>query len=123
MYQRIRRVSYEDQRYIAVQSGEMLRDGSENASPVVFTTKKNGSKMFCCDFRRINEKILRDNFPKTLVDEKLHKLQGAQIFTTLDLKNGSCNVTVEPHSRKYTAFITSSKQYEFCFVPWLIEAI
>ncbi|XP_049308582.1 uncharacterized protein LOC125777521 [Bactrocera dorsalis] len=124
VWQRPRRTSVEDQRYIDEQVQAMLEEGiiqystSEYASPVVLTKKKDGTKRFCCDFRKINERIVRDNFPMALVDEVLDKLQGAKVFTTLDLKNGFYHVPVEPDSRKYTSFVTHSGQFEFCFVPF-----
>ncbi|XP_017478315.1 PREDICTED: uncharacterized protein LOC108368073 [Rhagoletis zephyria] len=92
VHQRPRRVSHADRRYIDDLVASMLNKGiiqnstSEYASPVVLTTKKNETKRFGCDFRKVHEKIFRDNFPMALVDEALDKLQGANIFTTLDLK-------------------------------------
>ena len=75
IYQRPRRLSYEDQNIVAQQIKEWLRDGiirtstSEYASPIVLVSKKDGSKRLCCDFRKLNEKILRDNFPMMLIDD------------------------------------------------------
>lgn len=79
--------------------------------------KKNGKKRLCCDYRKLNEKIIRDNFPMAHMDNVLDKLQTAKIYTTLDLTNGFFHVPVEGGSRKYTSFVTQSEQYEFLFVP------
>ncbi|XP_064536872.1 uncharacterized protein LOC135427334, partial [Drosophila montana] len=49
--------------------------------------KKNRKKRLCCDYRKLNEKIVRD-FPMVQMDSDIEKLQGALIFTTLDLTNG-----------------------------------
>lgn len=68
IFQRPRRISYEDQRMVERQVKEWLRDGiiqissSEYASPIVLVPKKDGSKRPCCDFRKLNEKIMREIF-------------------------------------------------------------
>lgn len=124
---RPRRTSYADQKAIENQVSEWLKEGvikpsySEYSSAVVLVTKKDGSKRLCCDYRRLNEKIIRDNFPMALIDDVIQRLQEAKVFTTLDLKNGFLHVPIEKDSRKYTAFVTPSGQYEFQFVPFGIS--
>lgn len=126
VYQTPRRVSYADQRIIDEQVGTWLKEGiiqqssSEYASPVVLVSKKDGTKRLCCDFRKLNEKITRDNFPMPLIDDVLERLQGAKIFS-LDLANGFFHVPVEQSSKRYTSFVTHSAQYEFNFVPFGIS--
>jgi len=52
------------------------------------------------------------------MDFVIEKLQGGQVFTTLDLTNGFFHVPVSPESQKYTSFVTQSGQYKFQFVPF-----
>jgi len=52
------------------------------------------------------------------MDCVIEKLQGGQVFTTLDLTNGFFHLPVSPESQKYTSFVTQSGQYEFLFVPF-----
>jgi len=94
---------------------------SEYASPIVLVVKKNGTKRLCRDYRKLNEKIVRDNFPMVQMDSVIEKLQGAMVFTTLDLTNGYFHVPVAEKSQKYTAFVTQNGQYEFRFVPFGIS--
>ncbi|GBP11387.1 hypothetical protein EVAR_91278_1 [Eumeta japonica] len=125
--QRPRRVSHQDQQIIDEQISEWLDKGiikqsmSEYSSPVVLVPKKDGSKRLCCDYRKLNGKIIRDNFPMALIDDVVEKLQGANVFTTLDLKDGFFHVPVDSESTKYTAFVTHGGQYEFCYVPFGIS--
>lgn len=60
----------------------------------------------------------KDRFPLPLIEDVLDKLQGAKIFTTIDLKNGFFHVDVEESSIKYTSFVTPSGQYEFLKCPF-----
>jgi len=53
-----------------------------------------------------------------LVEDQLDQVQGAKIFSVLDLKNGFFHVEVAEASRKYTSFIVPSGQYEFMRMPF-----
>lgn len=125
--QRPRRMSYPDQCAVDEQVDEWLREGiirkscSGYSAPVVLVKKKDGTRRLCCDYRKLNEKIVRDNFPMAVIDDVIQRLLGAQIYTTLDLKNGFFHVPVEQESRKYTAFVTHNGQYEFGYVPFGIS--
>jgi len=114
VFQHPRRLAYCDQKIVDDQVLEWLEEGiinpstSEFASPVVLVDKKNGKKRLCCDYRKLNEKIVRDNFPTAQMDCVIEKLQGGQVFTTLDLTNGFFHVPVSPESQKNTSFVTQS---------------
>lgn len=122
-----RRMSFADQQIVDHQVEEWLRDGivkpscSEYSSPVVLVSKKDGTKRLCCDYRRLNEKIVRDNFPMAVIDDVLQRLQDAKVFTTLDLKNGFFHVPIEEDSQRYTSFVTHRGQFEFLYVPFGIS--
>lgn len=91
---------------------------SPYAVPVVPVPKKNGETRLCVDYRPVNRKIIKDRYPLPVIDDQIDSLEGAKIFSTLDLRNGYLHVPVEPESRKYTAFIISSGQYEFLRAPF-----
>lgn len=91
---------------------------SEYASPVVLIKKKNGAYRLCVDYWRLNKKIIKDRYPLPLIDDQLDRLQGADVFTTLDLKHSFFHVEVEEDSRKFTAFIIPDGQYEFLRMPF-----
>ncbi|XP_076289805.1 uncharacterized protein LOC143213638 [Lasioglossum baleicum] len=58
-----------------------------------------------CDYRKLNQKIVRDRYPLPLVEDQLDALQGAKLFSTLDLRNGFFHVPVHKDSRKFTSFV------------------
>ena len=73
VYQRPRRVPFADQIVVDKQTAEWLQEGIqpsflEYASSIVLAPKKDGSERLCCDFRKLNKKIERDNFPMPLID-------------------------------------------------------
>lgn len=124
IYQRPRRLSPRDREEVNRHIDQWLRDGivqpslSDYTSPVVLVSKKNGDTRLCIDYRKLNCKIVRDRYPLPLIDDQIDALQGANIFSTLDLKNGFFHVPLEPNSRKYTSFITPDGQYEFLYTPF-----
>ena len=80
--------------------------------------KKDGSPRLCVDYRALNRKIIRDRYPLPLIEDQLDLLQGAKVFSALDLKSGFFQVPINRDSRKYTSFIVADGQYEFLRAPF-----
>jgi len=53
-----------------------------------------------------------------LIDDRIDALVGFRVFFVIDLKNGFFHVPMNEKSRKYTAFVTPSGQYEFLKTPF-----
>jgi len=64
------------------------------------------------------QKIIKDRYPLPLEEDQLDMLQGARVFSTLDLTNGFFHVRMDESSRKYTAFVVPDGHYEFLRVPF-----
>ncbi|GFU68098.1 retrovirus-related Pol polyprotein from transposon 297 [Trichonephila clavipes] len=112
------------ERYIVdAQVDEWVKNGiveacsSPYASQVVIEKKKDRKSRVCIDYRRLNRKLIKDNYPP-LIDDILDCLQNAKIFTTLHLKNGFFHVAVNERSRNFTSFVTHNGQYQFKRMPF-----
>nr|XP_012220525.1 PREDICTED: uncharacterized protein K02A2.6-like [Linepithema humile] len=122
--QNARRLSVAEKAEVDLQIHEWLEEGivrpscSDYASPIVLVRKKNDSIRICVDYRRLNEKIIKNRYPLPLIEDQLDFLQDAKVYSTLDLKNGFFHVPVEETSVKYTAFVVSNGQYEFLRMPF-----
>ena len=68
---------------------------------VVIVDKKDGSKRFCVDFRRLNQVTKKNYIPlPPLIDDILALLGKTKYFTSLDLKSGCWPVARTKRIRK-----------------------
>ena len=47
---------------------------------MVVVLKKSGQVSICVDYRALNESVLREGHPLTMVDETLAQMTGATVF-------------------------------------------
>ena len=66
--------------------GAIRCSNSPWASPVVLVRKKDGSLRFCIDLRKLNGRTVKDAYSIPRIEDALDSLNGACIFTSLDLK-------------------------------------
>ena len=89
-------------------------------APVVMVTKKSDLKIrFCIDFRRINEISSDDCLILPRIDDTLDALNGNQWYSTLDLRSGYWQCSLENDSKEKTAFcIPGSGLWQFKVLPF-----
>ena len=75
--------------------GAIWPSSSPWASAVVLVQKKDGKLRFCIDLRRLNAQTTKDAHSLPQIEEKLDYLNGAEWFTSLDLKSGYWQVDME----------------------------
>lgn len=107
---------------------EMLKNGviepstSLWNSPLLLVPKRDAkdNKDFrvCVDFRKINNVTENQTFPMPDLDEELAKMNGAKIFSTLDIYSAFHQINLRKQDRELTAFQTSNKKYQFQRMPF-----
>ena len=75
------------------------------ASPLVPVKKKDGRTRWVTDLRKLNKQTVKDSYLLTNIQEILHSLQGATLFSSLDACRAYHAVQIEPGSCACTAFI------------------
>ena len=75
-------------------------------SPLVAVPKSNGDVRVCVDMRGANEAVIRERHPIPTLEETLAALNGAAVFSKLDLRWGYHQIELHPESRVLTTFST-----------------
>ena len=98
--------------------GAIRESHSPYASPIVLVRKKDSSLRLCIDYRKINEKTIKDSYALPRIEETLDALHGAKWFSSLDLQSGYWQVEIEEADKQKTAFTTPMGFYECNRLPF-----
>ncbi|UYV65154.1 hypothetical protein LAZ67_3003351 [Cordylochernes scorpioides] len=118
------RVPICDQQEIRNQIQQMLENGiieqsfSPFSSPVTLVTKRDKTKRFCIDYRKVNELISSDVHPLPRIEDILDHLAQAKYFSTADISSAYCQVPIHPDSRPLLAFATFEGLYQPTRLPF-----
>ena len=75
-------------------------------SPLVVIPKNDGTVRLCVDMRMPNREIQRERHPSPTIDDLIHALNGATVFSKLDLRSGYHQLVLSEESRHITTFAT-----------------
>lgn len=85
---------------------------------MVVVDKKDGVSRLCIDSHGLNTKTHLDTYPMPQITDILDSLQGAKVFSTLDLKSGYRQAEMDSVSMEKTDFVTATGLYEFLCLPF-----
>jgi len=86
-------------------TGKIRRSTSAARSPILFVPKPNGRGLrLCVDYRGLNSITIPNRYPLPLMQELQNRVQGAQWFTKMDLKNGFNLIQIREGDEWKTAF-------------------
>ena len=88
------------------------------AAATVLVRKTDNSVRYCCDFRKLNDRTVKDAYPLPRIDMCLSSLGGVRWFSTLDLQAGYWQIGVEESDIPKTAFITKYGLFEYTKLPF-----
>ena len=76
------------------------------ASPIVLV-KKDGSTIFCVDYRALNNVTVKNSWPLPRTDVCFDSLTGSRWFSKLDLHSGYWQVAMDDKDKPKTASTTA----------------
>ncbi len=91
---------------------------SPYGAPVIFVKKADGSLRMCLDYRALNKITVKRQYPMPHIQELFDRLQGARVFSSLDLQQGYHQIQIPKEDVPKTAFMTPFGQYAYkvlCF--------
>ena len=98
-------------------SGIIQESQSPYAAPIVLVRNKDGSLRLCVDYRHLNAKTARDQFPLPRIEESIDTIGNAKLFSIIDLASGFNQVAMEEEDRHKTAFTTPFGIFEYNRMP------
>ncbi|TYK09586.1 pol protein [Cucumis melo var. makuwa] len=102
-----------------VQLQELLDKGfirpnvSPWGAPILFVKKKDGSMRLCIDYRELNKVTVKNRYPLPRIDDLFDQLQGATIFSKIDLRSSYHQLRIRESDIPKTAFRSRYGHYEF----------
>lgn len=121
---RIMRHSQLEQQEIEQQVSFLLEKGliqpsaSPFGAPVLFVRKKDGTLRMCIDYRGINRITVKNKYPLPRIDDLLDRLQGAKVFSSLDLCSAYHQVRLVDSDVPKTAFRCHLGSFEYKVLPF-----
>jgi transposase InsO family protein len=90
---------------------------SPAGAPILFVPKKDGSLRLCVDYRGLNSVTIKNRYPLPLIGEILDRVNGATVFSKIDLKDAYYRIRIKPGDEWKTAFRTRYGHFEFLVMP------
>ena len=102
----------------SLEAGIIRPSSSPAGAGFFFVGKKDGSLRPCIDYQGINDITIKNRYPLLFMNTAFNLLQGATIFTKLDLRNAYHLVRIREGDEWKTAFNTPTGHWEYLVMPF-----
>ncbi|KAM9842568.1 cochlin [Aulostomus maculatus] len=99
-------------------NGIILPSSSPAGTGFFFVDKEDGTLRPCIDYRGLNDITVKNRYPFPLMSSAFEILQGASVFTKVDLRNAYHLVRIREGMSGKTVFNTPTGYYEYLVMPF-----
>ena len=101
-----------------LENGFIRYSTSPAGAPILFVKKKDGSLRLCVDYRGLNAVSIKNRTPLPLISNTFDRLQGANYYTKLDLRDAYNLIRIREGDEWKTAFRTRYGHFEYMVMPF-----
>ena len=112
------REAMEDYVRDSLAAGIIRPSSSPAGAGFFFVEKKDKTLRPCIDYRGLNDITVKNRYPLPLISTAFELLEGATVFTKLDLRNAYHLVRIREGDEWKTAFNTPTGHYEYLVMPF-----
>ncbi|KAK1606927.1 hypothetical protein QYE76_030600 [Lolium multiflorum] len=98
--------------------GFIRESSSPWGAPVLFVEKKDRSQRLVMDYRSLNEVTIKNKYPLPRINDLFDQLEGASVFSKIDLRSGYFQLKIREQDIPKTAFVTRYGSYEYTVMPF-----
>nr|BAH80065.1 putative retrotransposon protein [Oryza sativa Indica Group] len=95
-----------------LQKGYIRPSTSPWGAPVIFVEKKDHTQRMCVDYRALNEVTIKNKYPLPRIDDLFDQLEGATVFSKIDLRSGYHQLRIREENIPKTTFTTRYGLFE-----------
>ena len=90
----------------------IVESKSRYAAPCFYISKKDGSLQLVQDYKKLNQVMIKNKIPLSLIGEVIDKLKKAKYFNKLDLIWEYNNVWIKEDNEWKVAFLTNKRLFK-----------
>jgi hypothetical protein len=98
--------------------GFIRESSSPWGAPVLFVEKKDLSQRLVMDYRSLNEVTIKNKYPLPQINDLFDQLEGASVFSKIDLRSGYFQLKIREYDTPKTAFVTRYGSYDYTVMPF-----
>ena len=101
------------------QKGIIEKSCSPWSAPIALVQKKDLTWRLCVDYRKLNDKTIKDAYPIPRIEDNLDSLSCSKWFSPLELDKAYHQIPMKPSDKEKTAFATPMcGLYQYTSMPF-----